>query len=193
VRKRREDKVGPEGSLTGAPAGSAYLRGADGGVAVLAASGDQGVYGPGHGVVSGIVGRAGGVEPAVLIDALKLDVMAGMAGELAQIEKLGAAVAVAEGVKVIDIADDFRGAPREGLRGTVLEEALRGEAAMDVRNAHDKTVRGHEVRAALGERDLADLSGPGIDVLKKMVVQGLEMVEIETAGRRRLREPDGGM
>ena len=102
-------------------------------------------------------------------------------GELAEIQGLRAAIALAERVDVVDVAEDFRAAPGEGLGRQAAQIVPSDDAAMDVGHAGRDVAAELEPAAALGDFDGPDLPRPVVDVLEQVAMDGAKVVEVEVA------------
>jgi hypothetical protein len=96
--------------------------------------------------------------------------MAGAFAKLLEIEELHAAIALAKGVDVIHVAHDFASGDSERLTRNAREIIRRDNAAMHIGHAAFDEASEHELAAALGDFHRADVSGPVVDILKKMAV-----------------------
>lgn len=84
---------------------------------------------------------------------------------------------------MVDIADDRPGLCRKVLRGLAAKVLRRNNAPVNVVHAGGDITAGHELGPALGNFDGTNLTRPVMDILKKVPVNGLEMDEVEVAGR----------
>jgi hypothetical protein len=116
-------------------------------------------------------------------DSSKVYGVAGLLGELFQVQELGTAVAFSEGVDIVHVADDFARGGGEFIVLQVAEEFGLREAAMNVGHAGFDVLPELELMAALGDFDGADFAGPVVDILEQMAVNGLQVAKIEPAGR----------
>ena len=103
-------------------------------------------------------------------------------GELADELALGAAVALAEGMDGVDLAEIKGGATGEDLRGEVDEESFAVKFHEGVVDRGGYVEGGSEELVALGDVDHAELAGPGEDILKEVVMDSAEVGGGEVAG-----------
>ena len=68
--------------------------------------------------------RAGRREPGPWIKLKQIDPMAGLPGQLLEIEQLATAISLPEGMHIVDIADNFTGGRRENRAAQAAEEIL---------------------------------------------------------------------
>ena len=108
--------------------------------------------------------------------------MSGVECELADEFALGTAVALAEGMDGVDLAQIEGGSGGEDFRGEIDEEGFGPESGEGVLESCGDVLRGSEGRAALGEIDDAEFAGPGEEVLEEKLVDGLEVGWVELAG-----------
>ena len=106
-----------------------------------------------------------------------------LCGQQFEILQLCPAVTVSEGMDVVHIADDLRRPDSEILRRESLQEARALKPPMNVGHAGVDEPAKLKLRPALADLDGADLAGPLIDVLKQVMMDGSQMVDIETTGR----------
>src|SRR5262245_53524151 len=115
--------------------------------------------------------------------------MAGARAELLQIKELGAAVPFAEGMDVVEVADDAPRLPGEGLGAQSAQMIARHQPAVNVGHAVGEVAPELEPMPGLGDLDDTQLASPGIDILEQMAVDRLKMGEVEPAGRSALGDP----
>ena len=111
----------------------------------------------------------------------KIERMAGTGRHLPEILQLRPAIAIAEGVNVVDVAHDR--ACRYGESRSVQPSQKIGlhKPAVDVGHAGRDVLAELKLVAALGNLHGPQLTGPRIEVLKKMAVDRPKMREIEGA------------
>jgi hypothetical protein len=106
-----------------------------------------------------------------------------MHGELTNELALGAAVALAEGVDGVDLAEVVGGALREGVQVEAFEVVVCLEGVEEGFERGDEVLRGWEAEGVgAGGGDFAEVAGPGEDVLEDVVVDGAEVANVEEAG-----------
>lgn len=114
--------------------------------------------------------------------------MARTPGELFQMDELHPAVAVAERVDVVDVADDFTGLTGEVVAGQSFKKAALDQAPVHVTHAGLDVPAELELRAALENLDGTYLSSPFVKILKQVAVDRFQVIEIEIAGRDTLTQ-----
>ena len=117
--------------------------------------------------------------------------MAGALGKLLQILELRAAVALAERVDMVDVAQHRTRALSEPVRPRAPEIRRRHNAAVNVRHAGRNEPPRLEPALALGDLDGADLARPRVDVLEQVAVDRLQVGEVEIARRHGLKKALG--
>jgi len=125
------------------------------------------------------------------LNPCKVDRVARLVGQLFKILQLGAAVAFAERVDVVHVAHDRSGRPREGRAAQASQEVRLLQPPVNVGHAGFDELAKLELVAALGDLDGAQLARPGVQVLKKMPVDGAEMGQVKTAPGRAFGDPLG--
>ena len=114
-----------------------------------------------HRRVVAAMGSPGDLDPGLQIpDALDIDLVAGLACELAEVEHLRAPVAFAKRMHVVDVAHDLAGRPREGGGVERLQEVALHEAAVDVGHACLDIAQELELAAVLRDFDGAACCRP---------------------------------
>ena len=126
-------------------------------------------------------------KPFRLGDLDGIQRMTRLTGKLFEVVHLGAAVPLAEGVDVVDIADDHRRLLRERRGGQPFEEARPDEPAVHVRHAGLDVAAKLELLAALADLDRAQLTGPVVNVLEQMAVDRAKVREVEGTAQDALR------
>jgi hypothetical protein len=107
------------------------------------------------------MGSPGGLDPDLELPyALDIDSVACLARELAEVEHLGASVAFAKRMDIIDVAHDLAGFTRKTGGVERLQEVALHETAVDIRHAHFDIAAELELAAILGDFDGSDLAGP---------------------------------
>jgi hypothetical protein len=113
------------------------------------------------------------IHPGIPIDAVKLQVVAGLSGEFTKKEAYRAAIPLSEGVNEIDLPDMERSALGEGIPAHCLEIVLAREKVELTRQRirHEAPVQ--EAGRALDEAVAGpDLARPRVDRLEQMLVNG---------------------
>jgi len=101
--------------------------------------------------------------------------MARLRGQLLKILELGAAVAVAERVDIVHIADDRSGGLGEGVAAQASQEVSLLKPPVNVGHAGLDELSKLELMAVLGDFDRAKLAGPRVQILKKMPMDGAKV------------------
>jgi len=131
------------------------------------------------------------LKPTPRIDPREIDRVARLVGQLFEILQLGAAVAFAERVDVVHVAHDGSGRPREDRAAQASQEIRLLKAPVNVGHAGFDELAKLELVAALGDLDGAQLARPGVQVLKKMPVNGAKVSEVKVPRGRAFSDPLG--
>jgi hypothetical protein len=126
--------------------------------------------------------------PSVRVDPAKDDRMPGLRGQLFQIEELRAAIAFAERVDVVHIAQDRSGRLGERGRTQAPKEACFFKPAMNIGHARFDEAAELELIAAFRDFAGTKLAGPVIEILEKMAMNSPEMRQIEASARNALSD-----
>ena len=137
------------------------------------------------------VGPARCVQPGSAVDPREVDGVPGMGGKLLQILELRSAVALAEGVNMVDVAQHRTRALGEPVRPRSPEVPCLHDAAVNVRHAGGDEPPRLEPALALGDLDGADPARPFVDVLEQVAVDRFQMVQVEIARRHGFKEAQG--
>jgi len=129
------------------------------------------------------MGAAGRLDPCDAYNATQIEVMARSPAKLLQILQLRAPVAFAKGVNIVDVAEDRPRLGGEVGKRKPAKEVLRNEAAVNVGHSGSDELAEYELTPVLRDLDDAKLSGPVVDILEEMAVDGLQMGEIKISAR----------
>ena len=115
--------------------------------------------------------------------------MAGLRGQLLEIEQLATAIPLPEGMHIVDVADNFTGGRREGRAAQAAEEIPCGKPAVDIAHAGFNEAAELKPVSTFCDLDGAQFAGPVKDILKQVPVDGLQMQKIKVAGRDAFTDP----
>lgn len=135
----------------------------------------------GHAVEAGLVGFARSPKPRGPVELRQVEAVCSLLCKLLEALKLRPAVALAEGMHLIHIADDGPRRVGKVLRGEAFQEVGFDEAAVHVTHARLDVLTELELVPVPGNLDGAELSRPVVDILKKVPVNGPEMIEVEVS------------
>jgi hypothetical protein len=127
------------------------------------------------------VTRLRGVSPQFRIDAPQVERVSGLLGQLFEILRLRPAIPLTEWMDLVDIANDDPSLTGKFACGQTLEKSGAGQPTMNIRHSCWNILTELELIAAFEDFDGADLSGPIVDVLEKVAMDGAQMGQIERA------------
>ena len=107
--------------------------------------------------------------------------MTRLLGQLFEILKLGAAIALPERVNIVDVAQNRARCPGERAGAQVSQEPSLLEAPVNVRHSGFDELAKLKLVAVLGDLDGAQLARPIVDVLKQVSMDRAEVGKVETA------------
>jgi hypothetical protein len=102
--------------------------------------------------------------------------------QLLQVKQLSPPIALSKRMDVVHVANNDRGLGAECIWAKANQKTLRNEPLMNVAKAGGDEAQRHELRAAFRDFHGTDFSGPVVDVLEEMAVNGAEVPQIERAG-----------
>ena len=132
-----------------------------------------------NGIVISPMGPLGRFHPSLAIQPREIDSMTGPLRELLQVLELDTAITFAKWMDEIHITQNWPDPVGKLFRARLLEIRFRGNPAMDIRHTSLNEPPRLELIAAFLDLDSPYLAGPFVNILKKMVVNRLEMIKVE--------------
>jgi hypothetical protein len=120
----------------------------------------------------------------VLVDLRQVERMTGPLSQLLEVEQLGAPVALAKWVDVVDVCNDLAGLAREFSGVQSAQEIQPDQSSVNVGHAGFDEAAKLELMAVLGNLYRPQFADPIIDVPEKVSVHGPQMSKVEIASRR---------
>jgi hypothetical protein len=99
--------------------------------------------------------------------------------QLLEILRLRSTVSFAKRMNVVDVADDDSRFPCEFVRGQTLEKSGAREPAVNIRHPGLNVLPELKLTSALRNFDGTKLSGPVVDILEQVSMDGAEIHEVE--------------
>jgi len=109
--------------------------------------------------------------------------MAGLRGQLFQIEKLGPSVPLPKGVHIVHVAHDPTSGCGEVRPVQAMQEGGAGKALVNVPHAGLDEPAEQELMPALGDLHGAKLASPIVNILEQVPADGAKVGELEAPGR----------